>query len=389
MINIEVIDWDKVLRRYRYKRRWSILAETKYILFLLLRFFIQKPYLRPFCSDMEALTVRSLERSDYAVLWGKITGLILEKKEFQIDPGLGFSMVACRRLVRLRQAVKITRNVDGFFHRISSTLRVVFYLEVFEVCSAENPKFLFLFGEMQEVECMLAQLFKAKNVPTVTMQHGLYIDYGDEITVNRTNYENSCSDYFLAWGEETGNLIRRYNPGVEVVLCGAPQIETKALLDGGDMAVCVIMDADINVDENKKLLEISQQLARTLKVKVIVKPHPRNNLTQYRLHDCTIAGADFDYRVVGPFTGHTTTEIIKLAQRGAHVYKLRSDKACNSGIPDAIQFSSTEELLKKVQSDAAYPSWTDQLIYATGEEALCNYQKFFSDLDSKIALNGR
>ena len=46
-----------------------------------------------------------------------------------------------------------------------------------------------VFADMR-IDNAIAQSFKRRGIQTATLQHGLYVDYGNAETINRVNYEN-------------------------------------------------------------------------------------------------------------------------------------------------------------------------------------------------------
>jgi hypothetical protein len=378
MQDIEKIDWEKVLLPQKLAKRPPFLTR----LIRTIRSIGSTFYRRSVPSvqvDPEAiLCLKSMERSDYDELWSKVlTSIPLKTQVIEIDWPRGFSLDPFRRLRYLGRAWSAAKCQLDVLDRIKGTVMCLYYLNAIDAFRQEAPQRVLVLAEMQPGENVLVQYFNFRGVPTATLQHGLYIDYGDQQTVNRLNYEASCAQTFLAWGQETGKLIRRHNPNAEIVVCGAPQIDD-VIVEKEPACIYVVFDADINLRENRILLEVGKRVGRDRDVEVVVCLHPRNKHPLYDLRGCCFPTSGDDYKRKGVVIGHTTTQIIKLARYGKRVYKLKSAEPCNQMIPESVQFSEYDDLARKMAQGAYSHEWAQAHIAYMGSESLARYTEFFN-----------
>jgi hypothetical protein len=378
MQDIDKIDWSKVLLWQTLLVRppfWARLIQT---LRSIGSAFYRRSVLKVQVDPEAILCLKSMQRSDYDVLWSKVLSSIPQKtQEVVISWPRGFSLDPIKRLRHLGAAWAAAKCQQSFLDHVLGAVLCMYYLDAIDAFGGSLPKRVLVLAEMQPGENVLVQYFNARGVPTATLQHGLYIDYGDQRTVNRLNYETSCAQAFLAWGEETGELIRRYNPNVEIVVCGAPQIDG-VIVEQEPKCIYVVFDADINLRENRILLKVGKRLGLENGSVVIVCLHPRNQHKLYDFNGCTFLSEEDNYSRSGCVIGHTTTQLIKLARYGKRVFKLKSAEPCNQMIPASVQFSEYDDLACKI-AQASYPhEWPQAHIAYMGGDSQSRYTAFFN-----------
>ena len=379
MPDIEQIDWRRALKYYEFYSLGSIWSRWSRVLVRLGGCLIKPALSIPQVPTGSVLCIRSLKRDDYDVEWSLVCASVPEPKaivQIAWRRGLGCGLIS--RLRFFPKALRVTKFYGIGCRRLLAFVTALYCIEALSVFSKCKPSNALFFAEMQAVENVLCQYYQSIGVPTASLQHGLYIDYGEQPTVNRLNYESSCADTFLAWGRETAELIQRYNKNVEVAVCGAPHLtDVIEESETEPEVVYVVFDAEINLNENRELLKVGKTLALKRSCSVMVCPHPRNRLENYDVDGCEMLVAEEGYRRKGIVLGHTTTQLINLARKGKHVYKLRSIQPCNQYIPEDVQFESEDELINKL-SIGGYPEgWANTHIAYTGSDSTCRYRKFF------------
>lgn len=378
MRDIDQIDWDKVLRWQDFEKKRSVFQKLCVALTRLGSFLFSQAPDCPSHIKGKVLCIKSLFRPDYEDLWEKVCAClpsnhIISELKWTRGPRINLARKWC--CIRLACGLATTRHacwLDRFLCLASS----IYPIEVIFIFKDCRPVAVLTFAEMQSVENALMQWFNSKGVPTASVQHGLYIEYPETQTVYRTNYECSCCRYFLAWGQETGELIRRYNPDVELVICGTPQIDN-IIKEKQPACIYVVFDADINIEENRILLEVGKRAGQAAGSDVIVCLHPRNEPACYDFSGCVFRSPEDDYSRTGPVIGHTTTQLIKLAHYGKRVFKLKSVEPCNSMIPESVQFSGYDDLACMIAQEAYPHEWSHVHIAYMGSESLSRYVEFF------------
>ncbi len=242
-----------------------------------------------------------------------------------------------------------------------------------------NFKYLVVFADMQAVDNMIVQWAKLNNIKTVTLQHGLYVDYEDFKNINCVNYKNAVSDYFLAWGEETKELIKKYHPNITVKIVGKPiQINDNYKSTGEYFTV--LFDQNIFEDYNKKILSSAYLVAKTMHLKVNIRFHPYNNRNNYSIEDnITLVNEPLNNSEF--VIGHTTSMIYEVMRLGIPVFKLKTEIPSNQ-IDPIFLFENEDDLLKKLRitNQIDFSEKGKYYIDCFGEKSLLKYKNFLIDL---------
>ena len=378
MQDIEKIDWSKVLLADELRKPVGFFKRLVTLLAGSVSFFFRRSVPDVDMEPGAILCIKSMERGDYEEQWALTLDCIRQTKQVVIiELGRGLSLDPFKRLRRLLPAWQASKHKNGIINRLSGALLALYCLDIVHSFRYTKPARVLFFAEMRPFENVLVQHFNSKSVPTATLQHGLFIDYGDKKTVNRLNYEASCAQIFLAWGEETSELILRFNPKAEIIICGALQISDK-VEDREPACVYVVLDADINRKENEILLDIGKRVGEALSIELVACLHPRNQKEWYDLEAYSFPSESDAYTRKGLVLGHTTTQLLKLARLGKLVYKLKSAEPCNRRIPEEVCFSDAEELLSKMNTGNYPYDWSHAHIAHIDSSAVSKYSAFFS-----------
>ncbi|MEM6523609.1 MAG: hypothetical protein AAF693_07450 [Bacteroidota bacterium] len=326
--------------------------------------------------NTEFLFFKSMFRKDYDDFYSQVKlSCVSQKKSIELKykyslKGLLSSFIVLRQL-------KVNRF--SYFHLVKS---VFIYSNLIKcsklVFKAQkwSCKVLVVFGDMQPEDNMITQFFrKNKNTITCTLQHGLYVDYSSSPNINEVNYNNTVAEYFLAWGQETSNLIRKYHKNKSIKICGKP-IELGPSNTPKEDIFTVILDQKIFSKYNRQLIEIAFEAAEILNFKVNIKLHPLDNIENYDLDDNyiisegSIATSQF-------ILAHTTTLMYELMRSGYNVYKYETEIPCNE-TNKKITFKTCHELVKIIHKP--YDQKGDFYIKYVGKESREKYKQFFSSL---------
>lgn len=239
---------------------------------------------------------------------------------------------------------------------------------------------LICFADMQPVEHLMARYFRAQGVTTMTLQHGLYVDYGDMDTVNVINYAHQPSEYFLSWGPETSQLINHHHPENKTVDCGKPLIFNAASTNSETAPkpyISVFLDQKIFNQQNEDMLQIVLSCARRSNRAVKVRFHPSINKQEFfskfpeieeQLH---FLDADF-------VVGHTSSLIYEAVSLGCRVLRYESEIP-GIPLPTSSTFSTVEQLEARLEMPQP-EGIAKQYFCATGTESLQRYRGFFRDV---------
>ena len=359
-------------RLHQVVKRWH--AET-------LRFNLKK---FPTFKNSDWLCLRSLIRDDYKEFFHLVTAQIpgnlslyedYKSVSSLINPNILNLIVNYRWILKFIKAEKTEIKVGCYF-------RIIQYLYILSKYDALSCKNLLVFADMQPVENLAVQLYQAQGKNTVTLQHGLYVDYEDMKTVNVINYRNHCSDYFLAWGENTKRLIEKYHRS-KVIICGKPKVYglpdiKKPNKSKEELDFLVVTDQRIFDEQNKILLKIVTDLAKKLSKNVYVRFHPSNNKSLYKK---TFPNIKELVEIKQEFivVGHTTSMIYEALELGYEAFKLRSEVPALE-YPSGRQFSDKDELHSAIFQRKTSEEGLRNYIACMGERSLAKYHQFFSSL---------
>lgn len=271
-------------------------------------------------------------------------------------------------------------EIDDPLDRACCFIRACKYGFILEHFRKMTFKALICFADMQPVEHLLARYFRTQGVTTITLQHGLYVDYGGMDTVNVINYKHQPSEYFLSWGPETSQLIQRHHPGNTTVDCGKPLIFNAAAEGAGQADqpyIAVFLDQKIFNRQNEEMLQIATACARRTGRAVKVRFHPSVRKEEFfaKFPDIReqLQFQDADFVI-----GHTSSLIYEALTLGCRVLRYDSDIP-SIPLPGSCTFSTQEQLEDRL----ALPQpegLAQQYFCATGEASLRRYAGFFREV---------
>lgn len=339
----------------------------------------------PDVKDGDIVFFRSLVRNDYhqgfhAVIQasGIQNPVIIE--DYTTGSKLQRVNPATSRFILDNQKLFAQINEADGFKRAALFIRLCKYTFIKHHFKNVKPRLVVLHADMQPVEYLLACHFRSLGVTTVTLQHGLYVDYGDYDTINKINYLHQPSEYFLSWGPSTSELIRRHHPDTKIIECGKPLIFSADPPFGAKSIrpyIAILLDQKPFHQQNEEMIEIVQAYALRKGLDVRVRLHPSLPkaaiLSKYPFLTEQLHFTDAQMVV-----GHTSTMIYEALALGCHVMRFATEIPAIS-LPANSEFRTLEEMEKR----AALPAPRDLFKHyftAVGAEALDKYRSFFDGL---------
>lgn len=344
--------------------------------------FLRSDYYFPQAGCTGAVFFRSMVRDDYKQLFhavidasGISNRIVLE--EYQRTPGRApLSVDAQKFMINNRELLKRI-PAENQLDRSCLFVRACKYAYVLRFLRQIDFKLLVCFADMQPVEHLATRFFREQGLPTVTLQHGLYIDYGEMNTVNRINYLHQPSDYFLSWGPNTSRLIKRHHSNRKVSECGKPVVFEVNSTKNDELSVpyiLIFLDQKIFDRQNEEMLSIAADYARRSGHALRVRFHPSINKAQFlkrfpmiteQLH---FGDADF-------VVGHTSSLIYEALTLGKRVMRYATEIPALD-LPECCTFTSLEELGQRVKLPQP-KGLEDEFFCATGENSQARYASFF------------
>ncbi len=374
------IDWAKVfgtklyaVRSYPKSRKFTLVFKA-----IVRCFFTQNS--ASYAGSFDALFFNSFNRADYRSFFELV---------FKVAPGRNY-IDNCNIEVRFQSEVLLDIWRHRYFYFFFKHLFSVSHLDAvwLFLCMLECRKLgrrvfavrfnmLVVFADMQMLENFLVQTANTRLVKTVTFQHGLYRDTSGEkskLDINQINYKNCVSQWFLAWGKDTANLLRRYTD-VSTFIAGHPQLEQLLANDQENIVgrVIVVFDSELlGRHFNERLLEIVSNLSCIKAKQILVRPHPDNELSAYSKSITPFFDEPSFHDLV---IGHNSSLLVQWMVRGATVFKLRSDKQ-SFDLNESHLFSDADELCSKINGSRRKDNGERYIEYI-GNESLVRYTEFF------------
>lgn len=148
-----------------------------------------------------------------------------------------------------------------------------------KIKQVKETKLFVSFYDSLSIECYMVELFKNKHVPTATLQHGQFCAWRENVLENAgIEFRTSNSDYFLCWNKFTIDEAKKEGvPPQKLILAGilgylnCENIKSKA---PGNNSFGVVIGHPMYEEENKKLIESANILAKQCNLKYYLKLHP-------------------------------------------------------------------------------------------------------------------
>src|SRR5690554_3686144 len=332
-------------------------------------------------KEYDALFFQSLVRPDYNELFStiikssSIDNYIYIKRD-QIEN----NTINCCAIKFLSENLKILQRIQHNKPLVSKCLavRLCQYAFIASLIGKLSIRCAIFFSDMQPMEYLCSLYLKKLDVVTVTTQHGLYIEYPNSDTVNVINYKNHASDYFLSWGKNTAELIRKHHPNANTVICGKPNLR-KFYPNKNLRGFLVIFDQEIFREQNTELLKIVNKFAKSLSLNVLVKFHPSNNKSAYHKTFSTLREAsaiDPSFIIVG----HTSSLLFEAHSQGAKIMQYVTDVP-SIYINRHIAFTNNSSFARAYERTTTKGTDADNNnIRYIGHESEAMYEAFFKSL---------
>nr|QOS22272.1 hypothetical protein VP25_00017 [Vibrio parahaemolyticus] len=317
-------------------------------------------------------SVKSMTRADYDSFWEDVfKGFDVNKIKISEVFSFNFNLLLS---VKLLVNLFLSLKEYSFFKRLYIILSISRYIGL-NFSELNNTSTLICHAEMQPIENYLAEYFKTHNCKTITLQHGLYVDYSLSENINILNYTNISTDYFLSWGGNTTDLIVKYNPKVKVIDCGFPFDNILICKEHSEFEyISVIFDQNIFIKENQLIYNIACNLAKRLGVRLNVRLHPRNVPNDYLFEDSTVF--DLPCECSKFVLAHTTSYIVQLMMLDMKVFVFDTSSP-KLPFPKEILFRDLDDLnhiLEKTFDDYYFFNCSKKFLSSIGQESVNNYR---------------
>lgn len=155
--------------------------------------------------------------------------------------------------------------------------------------SLHGLKLLIVFSDMKEYGNLFVQVAGKRNLPTATLQHGIYIQQNDSnFSQSAINYLNSPSNYLLGWGSSVIDMFS--NSLKKAILLSGTSVkdyQTKQFFLSPKQVFekhnkfCVLFSRQTLSKSNLNMLEIAEAVSKNTGLRYDVLMHPSNIAEDY------------------------------------------------------------------------------------------------------------
>ena len=381
---------EKIIALHRYalhnKNILYKLALIGHALFLLLfkRYSVKVEEING-SGETKYLFFKALQRFDYDELYSKIVSECKFQKiivEAKASFGFDFSF-----LIDFSTKIKTFNKIEsrGILDRLYLFTSYLFYNKILKTIDRFDFEILVVFADMQPVDNILVQFYKGRKITTVTLQHGLFVDYEGTYNISSVSYKNVVSDHFLAWGESNKMLIEKHNPDCNVIVCGNPIIKKSYnCVNVRRKFFTIVLDWDVFEKENTEMIGMAMRLADMIRMDFQVRYHPSNDKSKYIINSTFLMQNEtLDYMCSEFILGHTSS-LIHVAQRlGKKVFKYNTTVPTNP-IDKECVVNNESDILCKLSSNFAHSEIKETVnIGSIGDDSLSCYNLFFCNLKTQ------
>ncbi|MFA3790792.1 hypothetical protein AB6T38_06720 [Aliiglaciecola sp. SL4] len=376
-----LVSFDRAILETKTSKELLIIERTRYreLFFCKLNSFVFDNK-----ENHDFLFFRSLQRSDYKKYFDSVFNSLDSKRKLMISELYSiertFNFDTLNYFLQHGDTIKKHSGLSGDIIDSCILLRLVLNLYLVEQLLKLKFKTVVFFSDHQPIEYLFSLVSKNVGKLTITLQHGLYVEYDKIETINRVNYESCVSEYFLAWGENTQKLIRKYHPNKKVLLCGKPNISVNF-----DKNVCknkyvtLIFDQPLFSSENDSLLKLVVSFCEQNKLDLNLRCHPGKPFEKYDwtgVENCTVHN-NLDITQSLIIIGHTTTMIFEALAVGLPVVQFNSG-APAIHLPQKMQFENFDSMSRailenKSKSKEHFKAISEKYFAKTGSNSLKTY----------------
>jgi len=304
-------------------------------------------------------------RADHKRNYEKVIGLFSSEEVNSMDLVVNENMPNLKLLIAriintLSTMIRIQKCTSSspslglglVFSLAAEVVQIEDFYRIFAHCEI-SEKCVVVFHDASSLLNLICQGLKGTTIKTVTLQHGLYIEWNYP-GVHNTDYENTCADYFFSWGPATQVLIENYNKRSKVMNVGHPFfIGYKPKLHTKQHRFGVVLCAVAFREDNRKLIAFAEHISQAISVPYMVKLHPADNESYYfkiphnhceRFLDKSVTIMDYvdlvDFSITNP-----SSLLYQLLFMGHMTYKFGPAYANNPAESEWISISDLDSFL--------------------------------------------
>lgn len=285
------LDFKKIID----KKVWALMGQGRFdrLKSAYYNLYIRKRTLERSSGSGEILFVReSYLRADHKRNYDKVISLFDPNRLNFLDMGFveekinwhKFFLRSIKAMKMIKSIKALSRESLGWITTLALAAEILQIEDFYQLLKTTpiRERVVVVFHDASSLQNLICQRLKDSDSKTITLQHGLYIEW-DYPGIHVTDYENVSADYFLAWGPTTKRLIEKYNPDCQVVTVGHPFFIgylPKPHIRQNRFGV--ILCALAFREDNRRLIALAEQISQAISLPYMVKLHPADNESYYQ-----------------------------------------------------------------------------------------------------------
>ena len=276
-------------------------------------------------------------------------------------------------------------------------IKIIRHQRLFDDIETNCLKSATFFYDAETTNNYFAQRFKKLSIVTVTLQHGIMVapikELADNVDFAGIEFTGEICDHFLVWNEFTKKHAVAYGleeKKIHIVgplkCIGMERVKS----DSSSNLFCLILDGLFTDSNNRPMIQIANQIAKSYDMRYIVRFHPAYSKTEF---DDII---DFEYaekcdqykslvdlaKECSFFIVANSTALIELSYCGALIYRYTSrDILDKYRLLDYPAFINLEEFAKiREQDEATLKNDLYSKLCGDCNNLINNYIKFYNTI---------
>ncbi len=235
-------------------------------------------------------------------------------------------------------------------------------------------------------ETFLIDLANEMGLETVTASHGCFTESGSKYWLQQPSSVFAINfvlavNHLLLWGDDTKDLLVKYNPHLNIIACGIPTVDD--CLGEKKNFIGVMFDGGLELRKyNHEMLKVAVSVAKKLNMSVKVRMHPS---WKYEINEpnVEVTSDTDDCQII---IGHESSIVWTYMSRNYKTFRYLSDHPLPK-LDHQICFRNSEELLVAIEKSEFYDfkKQSEPYILCCGEKSRQLYNNFFTNLNNKEA----
>lgn len=385
-----MIEIDERAKKFLY---FSVIASlnVKGVLKAIYKSFFKKYQIRGKLENM--VFINSVKREDHISNFYKIYDCCTEEKNMcQFS---SYITVNFRNIIAFFTQIKSIKKINNFSvfgkenkavhslkFKIIYYFRLLEYKGIIQMCNLldlSKVSCLVCYADVLLPEHVLVKTANERGIKTVTCQHGIYPVDTPVNSIDVLNYWESPSDYALVWGDLTNRQFKKYSSKTKTVICGNLSLTKESYPDTNEV-IGVATDIPAYKKYNQAMIDIAEEIATELNMKVWIRLHPTDHKENYYC-DSSLTQFRKDIESTKYILAHTSTMLFSYMIQGKKVFKYQSEVIFYK-LDRRICFKNSAELYEAIKNvdKIDYSVIIEPFFSCIDEKAKQNYKYFFQTI---------